>query len=92
MKYTCEKCGKEYARKNNLEMHEKYCKGVEEKKNITRKLPVNDKIKKISKNVECPKSKTGFHDLVILKNINPIQHKALLDGYTAYCRICEELI
>ena len=92
MKYTCTKCGKEYARKNNLEMHEKYCTGEVEKKKITRKLPINHKIKLPNKKPECIKSKTGLHELVILKNINPIQLKALKDGFTAYCKICKELI
>jgi hypothetical protein len=92
VKYSCEKCGREFARKNNMEMHFKFCKGINEKKKNTDKLPMIKKNKGNDKSKECPKSKTGFHDLVILKNINLIQKKAIEDGYTAYCKICKELI
>jgi hypothetical protein len=95
VKYTCEKCGRNFSRKSNMEMHQKFCNGVNNEGKINDKLRIKKKITdtdKKDKNVECPKSKTGLHDLVILKNINPIQQKAILGGYTAYCRICKELI
>jgi hypothetical protein len=95
MKYSCSKCGRDFSRENNKNMHEKYCNGVVdkiEKKKITGKLPVKKKITGTGKKTECPKSKTGLHDLIIMRNTNPIYAKAMSEGYTAYCRICKELI
>jgi hypothetical protein len=88
MIYKCSKCKRIFKRKVNLEMHEKSCKGIN--KIIDKTLIIKKDINNNKK--ECPNSKTGLHDLVILRNINPIQMKAINAGYTAYCKICKELI
>jgi hypothetical protein len=42
--------------------------------------------------VECKNSKSGMHELIVLRGMNYIQKKAMDNGYTAYCKICGELI
>jgi len=94
MRVKCINCGKEFNQQSNLDLHIISCKGIKKeiKKNkIIDKLPINIEKKEI-KIKECKESKTGNHDLIVLRPINNIQKRAIQNGYTAYCRICEELI
>jgi rhodanese-related sulfurtransferase len=91
MRFVCEKCNRKFNRKANLEMHLQFCNGIEKidkSKKIIDKLPIKNK--KII--VECKNSKSGMHELIVLRGMNYIQKKAMDNGYTAYCKICGELI
>lgn len=90
MRFICEKCDRKFNRKQNLELHEKTCKGAK-KEEIIDKSSKNKNCMG-TKKVECKRSETGFHDLIILKGVNAVQIKAQANGYTAFCRICGELI
>ena len=97
MRVKCLKCGREFNRQNNLDLHLTACKGIKKeirKKKITEELPIIKEVKEITDNkiTECKDSKTGSHDLIVLRPINYIQRNAIKCGYTAYCRICRELI
>jgi len=95
MSFICPKCKREFSRKNNEDMHEKFCNGIKKepkKKKITDKIHVNKSNTNTDKKVECIKSKTGLHDLVVMTGINPMQKNAMHSGYTAFCRICGELV
>jgi hypothetical protein len=69
-------------------MHERTCDG--KAKTYKKKDKTSLNVKKPL--VECIKSSTGKHDLVVLRGINQIQVRAMQRGYTAYCKICKELI
>jgi hypothetical protein len=91
MIYICSKCKREFKRKGNLDVHFLNCNGINNsviKKKVIDKTSIN----KEKKEVECIKSKTGKHDLVVMNGINPMQKNAMKSGYVAFCRICGELV
>ncbi|MGA3282467.1 MAG: hypothetical protein ABSD50_15975 [Smithella sp.] len=94
MRFECKKCKRLFNRKSNLELHEKNCDGIVKevkKKKVIDNLSIKDEKENV-KIKECKESKTGIHDLIVLRPINIIQKRAIENGYTAYCRICRELI
>jgi hypothetical protein len=89
--FVCSKCNREFKRESNKDMHEKYCNGVLKNKDkglrkITHHVLENKEEK------ECIKSKNGQHELVFLNKNNPIQAQAIAMGYSAFCRLCKELV
>ena len=81
-KYICEKCGKSFTRKANLNMHEIACKGV--KKNVVKKVAITDDL-----SINCEK---GRHDLVMLNGNVISQRRAMQMGFSAVCKKCGELV
>jgi hypothetical protein len=72
----CTFCDREFTRKVNLDMHEKFCKS---KKNDY--VP-NKGIKKVEK---CE------HDFILLNEKIPSHATAIRNGYNAVCSKCNEL-
>jgi len=76
----CDKCGREFNRISNKEMHEKFCKGV---KNTDNK----DKDKKDIKD----NKDNHIHEFILLNPRYPSQRKAIENGFNLVCKSCKEL-
>lgn len=76
--FKCKNCEREFKRESNRDMHQKFCGTSIENKDETR-------INKEEKN-SCD------HDLVMLNPRFSNQRQAMAMGYSAFCRICKELI
>jgi transposase-like protein len=81
-KYICQKCNKTFTRKANLNMHELTCEGEVKKKE--KKIDIIDKL-----SINCEK---GIHDLVMLNPHVISQKRAIINGFSAVCKKCGELV
>jgi len=97
MVFKCPKCGRDFKTTGTETMHEKFCKCinlVDKQKEIKEKKKEDKNIKKkekkeeksTGKKVECD------HEYKILNSINPNEKKAIENGFSAYCKKCDNLI
>lgn len=89
--FVCSKCKREFKRESNMKMHLQYCNGILKNKDTGIRKENKEKTNN-NKKPECIKSKTGKHELDFLNKNIPIQAQAIAMGYSAFCRICKELV